>query len=329
LALCAVAALGCGGGGAAGSSSCDGGCWQPTTADQSFISSFCALSEACCVANALEPQAAVPSCETTLQKSGVSGDPGLQASCLAEMQSLSGSLDCVPEIWNLTDPCVRMFDERSGPQGPGQPCTTNADCAGPPGTIAICSPDPSSVNLSRAFCLRLEPGQAGDHTCLGNVNANGAIVAAAFYRASSGAAPLTSGFVCEQSKGLYCFPSDDPMASACTPFAADGATCDYDTIFCASGTCVGATSSGQLGTCASTVGIGQTCAASGVQATCDDTSYCASNGTSTSTCAAKLDTGGACTSDGACASGNCVSDLCSAQTGTEVFALFAFCTHGL
>ena len=135
--------------------------------------------------------------------------------------------------------------------------------------------------------------------------------------------------MCEQSKGLYCFPSNDPTASACTPYAAAGATCDYDTIECASGTCVGANDNGQLGTCESTVSLGQTCAAAGVQATCDGSSYCAANGTSTSTCVAKLDTGAACTENGVCASDNCVNDVCSAQSGTEAFALFALCVHGL
>src|SRR5579862_7453528 len=109
VALCLAAGLGCGAGGAGGSpSSCDGGCWQPTPTDESLIASFCALSEACCVANALEAQADVAACETTLRQSGVSGDSNLQASCLAELQSLAGSLNCVPEISDLADPCVRL-----------------------------------------------------------------------------------------------------------------------------------------------------------------------------------------------------------------------------
>jgi hypothetical protein len=325
VALWSVVALGSGGGCSASSSGCDGGCWRPTQADQDFIASFCALSEACCVANALRSRTDLPDCEGAIDYLGASGDPALQASCLAEMQSLSGSLDCLPELGNLSDPCMRVFDERSGPQGPGQPCVKNGDCAGPPGTIAVCSPDPHSPDRSRDFCLLLTPGAAGDHTCLGNVTVEGVVDVAAVYPAVSGAPPITTGFVCEQSKGLYCLPSSDPTGSACTPFAAAGATCDDNTVECASGLCLSA--NGQPSTCASTAAIGQPCLPGSMP--CDETSYCNYDGTSLGTCVAKGDTGAACSTGDTCASANCVNTGCSAQSYAEHFAVFSICQLGV
>lgn len=324
LVLTAAFTPGCGSSsGGTASGSCDGGCWQPTPADQAFVASFCALTEACCVQNAYRAQPDIAGCTSKLIKAGFTSDSTVQQTCLAELQTLSASTSCVPELWQLSDACVRVFNEPSGPQQPGQLCKTNADCAGVPGQVTYCTTDPSQLSPPRSFCIQLAPGQSGDHTCFGNMDTDGVIVAAAFYRANAGVPPLTTGVVCQRRSGFYCAFTDDPLTRACAMLLPDGANCSSDST-CASGACTGAG-----GTCAPRVAAGQTCQSLGVPAVCDDASYCKNNGTGTQTCVPKLPPGSDCSGagDAACTTGRCPSsnNVCSAQTHAEGIALLAFC----
>jgi hypothetical protein len=321
-----LVALGCGTGsgeGGGGASGCDGGCWQPSAAQQAFISSFCALDDACCAGTGLEPTTG-STCADDFQKSGLTSDAALQAACLQEMQSLAGTASCVPEAWDvLGDPCLRAVYQPGGPQRPGQPCTQNADCAGAPMTVTVCAGDPSVAGTFRKICLQMTEGHAGDHTCLGEATADGVISYAAFWNGSG--APISSGVLCLRRDGVYCDQTNDPTTNACVAFTPAGAPCSSG-ITCASGSCLTATSmqsNGDPGTCAETVSAGSSCA----QAACDSTSFC--DGTSLS-CVAKQPAGTSCGIDGECESGNCDStSTCSTLTSSEQLAQLGYCSGSI
>ena len=316
-----------GGSGGGSGSDCDAGCWEPTTADQEFLESMCTHIESCCVRSAFRAASNVQSCVAQLRQAGLTRNQSVRAACLAEMEELSGSDDCVPEIWNLADPCVRTFYEPSGPQAPGEPCQTSADCAGAPETVTVCSPDPSELSGTGSVCLRMASGTAGDGTCVGQMTADGVIVSAPFYRAGQTEPPVTSGVVCEQRADLYCEATDDARTSKCQQLRADGASCVLP-MTCASQSCLTAdlgspSTSGEPGTCTNRVPAGEACLSSGAPAVCDDASAC-ENGT----CTAKLEALASCNDDDKCISGNCTTDnVCSPQSGAEALALFAFCAR--
>jgi hypothetical protein len=318
--------VGCGSGSSSRGSDCDGGCWQPTPADEQFLDGFCGALEPCCVRNAYRTQEDIETCKAHFRQIGFTRDESVRMACLAELQGLAASNDCVPELWNGDDPCVRTLVERSGPQQPGQPCAFHADCAGAAGAVTLCSPNPAT-NLIGAICVRAARGAAGDRTCLGAANVDGDITLAPFFRAGSTMPPISSGVYCARRDGLYCTPSDDPAARTCAPLVADGSTCEFP-LSCASEKCLtasgGTASSSEPGTCATRVPAGQTCGGTGI--ICDDASTCAT-GTTGSTCAARVAAGSACSFDGMCTSANCDNALCSAQTHAERIALLNFCAR--
>jgi hypothetical protein len=218
-----------------------------------------------------------------------------------------------------------VFDEPSGPQRPGQPCVTNGDCAGAPGKLTYCSPDPSQTSPSGHICLQVAPGQPGDHTCLGNMNADGVIISAAFYRANAGVPPIATGFVCRQRDGFYCAATDDPTTTACAALGATGSSCNSGAT-CAGGACSG--SENDAGTCVAPVGPGHACGGSVV---CDETSFCENDGTTPiPTCAPKRPPGSDChyEDNDVCTTGNCDIDtyICSALTRAQSISQLAFCT---
>jgi hypothetical protein len=332
--LCAssIAALGCGSGSGSVVTDCDGGCWHPTPEDEAFLDALCTRIEGCCVINEITSAPDVERCKGQLRRAGISRDPSLREMCLAQLDVLaSGGRNCLPEIWNLGDPCVRVLYEPSGPQPPGQRCTSGADCAGAAGTVTLCSPDPST-DLSSALCLRLARGKAGDHTCLGTVSATGVIISAAFFQPTWTMPPISTGVVCERRANLYCQPSDDPASRICLPLAPDGDPC-AGWMICASDSCMTASGSewfgGDPGTCAQQVSTGQRCGGAGLHPICDDASYCDRTGStdSTGTCAAKLPAGSACDADDMCASNNCDTNACSMQTDAQSLAVFGFCAR--
>jgi hypothetical protein len=310
--------VGCGSSGS-GSSDCDGGCWHPTTADQSFISSFCALTATCCLQNGFTQSSSLTTCTAGVQKSGFSADASLRAACLSKLQSLAGTTNCLPGADDFSDPCLRLFYEPSGPQRPAEPCTVTADCAGAARTVTLCGNDPSGLNQGHGICLRLNPGKAGDHTCLGEIPGDGLIIYAAYYEGDR-TPPLSTGYTCARSDGLYCKGTSVAATTACAPLIEDGGSCTFSPD-CLSGTCV-ADPNG-LGSCAQTVAPGQACASDAV---CDDANYCGTDPAAGSVCVAKLGSGTACGGNSQCATGNCAANgLCSAVTSSVALTLDAFC----
>ena len=83
--------------------SCEGGCWKPTAAEESFITSFCALVDPCCTDFA----GGVSLCTENLRQAGVTSDETVQAACIAELTSLSQSGTCAPEGWDCRIVCPR------------------------------------------------------------------------------------------------------------------------------------------------------------------------------------------------------------------------------
>lgn len=115
-----------------GSSSddCAGHCWKPTEADVMFIGGFCAAVAPCCTGIG-QPEKG--GCAGALLSAGVSSNSELTAACLAEMQQIQSSPARLFDVADVNDPCSRVFNEPSGPHGPGERCSVNADCAGIPG----------------------------------------------------------------------------------------------------------------------------------------------------------------------------------------------------
>jgi hypothetical protein len=296
---------------------CSNGCWQPTPAEQSFISSFCALSVPCCASSGFASATSQSNCLTAFQRSGVSADSLLQAACLAEMQARATATLCQPDAFDLSDPCVRAVYEPSGPQQPGWECVNRDDCAGVPGTLTECLP-----SFGKGVCVQFAPGTGGDHTCLGDLVADGLSILAFGFPSET----VARGVFCPRADGLYCAQTDDPATSVCAPLVADGAPCQSSTA-CASGTCN--TPGVPPGTCEPTVSVGAGC----LGAVCDATSYCGEVTTSSFVCMPKLSTGAPCTSSNGslqCASGYCGSDnLCSAEAAAELSSLQQFCLGAL
>jgi hypothetical protein len=304
--VAAVLVAGCGSGGGA-TESCDGGCWKPTAADQTFIASFCAALGPCCATLGLPLDAS--GCATALTRSGFSADPSLTSSCLAELGQISGTPNCTFDISNLSDPCVRAVYEPSGPRRVGQSCAFNADCEGSPGTVTTCLTAATSAGAS-ALCASLKPGKIGDSPCLGYMSSDGIILD---YNLDIGnvGPPATTGFVCQESMGLFC----DPTSRACVSLGAAGSDCGAtETVPCA-------TVCSYQGVCEAVVGVGESCGT----AACDDTSYC----DTTSHCVAKLVDGASCLDSDQC-SGSCNEPsgspgTCSPISGGSGLALTSFC----
>jgi Dickkopf-like protein len=285
-----------------------------TPADEAFLGDFCTLVEACCVGNGQRPTADVDSCKAQFAQNGFSRDPSLQSACLAELRDLaSAGFDCVPQVWMLSDPCLRVLYEPTGSTAPGQLCRSKADCAGSPGAVTVCD----------GICLLVTPGQAGDGPCLGVVKTDGLVSVAAGLQPTP--PPIVTGVVCEQRTGLYCEGPTDRAPMTCARLLAGGEACDYSDS-CASGICNGGQFNGSFtGTCAPVASTGQACGdlTSGI---CDDASYCDSS-QAARVCVAKLPTASACIGDDMCTSGHCVSGACSAETADEYIALSAFCVR--
>ena len=81
---------------------------------------FCELTEACCMKSG-ETNLDPAFCKMELQLWGFSGDATLRAACLAELEQLAASGNCLWEPWNLDDPCVRVYHVPGGWSPPGGP----------------------------------------------------------------------------------------------------------------------------------------------------------------------------------------------------------------
>lgn len=338
LALGAGVVVGCGAsdtGGDPPPSNCEHGCWQPNAADEAFVTDLCNTVESCCVANEYRTLPDVEACKKVFLKAGLSRDGSLRSKCLAEMKALATQgKNCVTEVWDLSDACVRLIYEPSGPQPPGRPCVNGADCAGAPGTVTLCSRVSSDVSPTFGICLRMTPGKpgvAGTERCLGTMSPDGLIFSAPASVAGQ-TAPITTGLLCEDRAGLYCGPVSNDFAPlwTCQPKLPDNATCYYATT-CQSGECP-PTDGGidasyeHPGICTRRAATGQGCSDEDGTTLCVDGSYC--NG-AVGVCETKLGAGVACMGDSQCQSDNCDLDThqCSPQTSGERLALLAYCSH--
>jgi hypothetical protein len=235
LGCAAASILACGSGGPSANAD-GGGTWQPTPADLAFIDSFCAASDACCVASGETP--VQDNCRNKLQGQGVSRDESLRSACLAELQQRAGSASCLPEQGALDDPCMRIFYEPSGPLQPGQHCTRNADCAGSAKAITVCS---IATTPEMRICIRASRGAAGDHPCLGTLWETG-VYDITPITVNASAPPIATGVICPYRAGVHCDSSNDtcvntlPAGQSCTAARAIcdlASTCDTN-----GGTCV-------------------------------------------------------------------------------------------
>jgi hypothetical protein len=318
---------------------CSKGCWEPTAADEAFISDVCTVVEACCVTNAYRDAASsdVEGCKKLYRSAGLRRDAALRSACLAELKTLaSQGNDCLPEAWDLSDACVRLTFEPSGPQAPGKPCVNRADCEGAPGALTICSGVTSDFSPTYGLCTRLHRGKAdSSEPCLGSVTPDGLVAAGPSYPVGMNA-PLTTGSVCEERIGIQCGPGNNPASWTCQRLSTAGAACDYS-ITCASGQCltsegVDVDLSSDPGTCTQQVPAGQPCDST-PPAVCDASSFCHdamnADGLPGGVCETKVPAGNACLNNAMCVSGTCDSNkkLCSTQTQSEALSLLAFCAR--
>jgi len=282
---------------------------------------------ACCVTGGFVQSDAETSCTNWLLKGGVSADASLRAACLAEMQSLAGSPTCVPDRIDLSDPCYQAKFITSGSHQPGESCTVDSDCAGAPGTISRCGGDPDVTKVGHAVCIRMKPGKAGDHTCLGNASA-GIVTYFAFYDYVNDQA-VSTGYYCNNDDGLFCNPSSDATARACTAYLPDGSGCNSSQ-WCASGICQTAAqvdAGGNAGTCAVRSTIGGTC---NLGAICDSISVCDESVAGNYVCVARSPAQATCGNNDDCMSGNCdPTGHCSVQTHAEAVTLSLLCAGAL
>jgi hypothetical protein len=321
-----VAFSGCGAS-LGGPSSCDANCWQPTPDEQSFISAYCAMAAACCASDGFVESDAETACANGLRRGGVSADPSVRAACLAEMQSLAGSPTCVPDRVDPADPCYQAKFMTSGPHQPGESCAADSDCAGAPGTITRCGGDPNVAKVGHAVCIRMKPGKAGDHTCLGNASA-GVVTYFAFYDYASDET-ISTGYYCDNDDGVYCNPTSDATLRACTTYLPGGSGCGSGQS-CASGTCEPAAqvdAAGDPGTCAFTSTIGGSCNPGAI---CDGVSVCDQSVSGSYVCVARSPAQAACGSNDDCMTGNCdPTGHCAVQTYAEARTLSVLCAGAL
>ena len=283
-----------------------------TPADDAFLTNFCTVIEDCCVRNIPISRAPdVAGCKRQYTMVGFSRDPALQAMCLAEVQGLAtrAGAGCLPEVWNLSGACQRLFYEPSGTVAPGQPCMTRSDCAGEPGTVTFCL----------GVCVRMARGKAGDTTCLGDMSNEGTITAAPAYQVDP-LPPITTGVLCARRDGLYCTANTDHAQQTCAPLRAGGVPCDFSST-CQSGNCYNRI-------CDTIVPAGQTCSGDVAPRTiCDATSRCTSDGVTSGTCVAGLPGGAACDFTTFCANGNCQNGTCKSTTDLQDISIFGYCSR--
>ena len=203
------------------------------------------------------------------------------------MQQLQNSPACLFDGADLTDPCSRAFNEPSGPHGPGEGCSVNADCAGSPGTVTSC------VAVSGpGVCLSRRAGKLGDYPCLSTLTTSGV-----FLSEGLSGSPSAVGFFCDERNGLAC----DWSSRKCAALLPTGSACsDLPGLPCASSLC-------SNGVCQDVAGVGQACDST----LCDGSGYC----DTTSTCVARLPDGASCTSDNQC-NGNCLDPSGTYGAGT-------------
>jgi hypothetical protein len=313
LAVAAAAQAGCGSGTGGSSSTppaCDAGCPQLTPEDEAFLTSYCTTIEACCVLNAFRPMPDVAGCKATLAKNGFSRDPAVQSACLGELQDRAATgATCLPSVADLSGPCARLFYEPAGAKAPGEACTISAQCNGAAGKITLC------VNL----CIQMASGKAGDGVCMGAVNEDGVIIAAPVSQPNT-SQPLSTGVVCERSKGLYCAYAG-ATAQTCQPLDSPDYSCNMTNLTgCTAQGC------GEIGKCAVIVPVGQACGGD-TQAACDRHGTCVANG-SGFICTARLPAGSPCTDDDECESALCstIDNRCGAN---RIWDLYGFCGRTL
>lgn len=280
------------------------GPWQPTSQDEAFMDAFCNAIQPCCANN--ERTTNPDSCKASLRRRGFSRDGALRSACLSGIRTLATATNCVPDLADWDDPCVRAFQEPGGPTAPGEPCKTDADCSGTARALTDCTPAPTPMDLNApSVCVVKTRGKAGDAPCVGTIFPDGITLEYGVVLTGTDS-PLANGFLCARAEGLYC----DPSSRTCKALVQGGGACTFEDA-CVSRVCQ------DDDTCRGIVSAGQSCAS----AVCDEASHCDST---TQTCTAKLAEGAACVTGTQC-TGSCMMGACSSVTGTQGLALVGFC----
>lgn len=198
---------------------------KPRLTVAGYAEEYCALMMPCCAAGQLLTDGVM--CRSLINAAAVSGDgtfdPEAGRRCLTEMSGAGASL-CGG---NATTPsCEQVFPHAPGTLRPGEPCSSDPQCAQPATGTAVCYPTfDATTGAPTSVCAVELTGQAGDGPCLATLEGN---LSSSLWQPSDGPLP-TTGYACDLAAGLVCTAS-----KRCTPLRALGEACG-GTIECAGG----------------------------------------------------------------------------------------------
>lgn len=273
-----------------------------------FGQEFCQLIEPCCADAGLSTSGSQCQLFVGAAESKGTYDPNAGQACLTAMQQASKSSTFCTDLGGDLPQCDSVFGSGGGSAGPGQPCTTDNDCAKAAGGSAICFTTTNFVDggsSSTSTCVQTQSGMAGQGPCIGTVQGD-----VTYFQGSGNGAPPSMGYTCNVANGVSC----SSTTQKCTALAATGQPCESDQECVTSDYCAfGGTGSS---TCQARAAVGAMC---GGGAQCATTAYCDS---SSSTCKALLPDGTACATSEQCQSSGCNNGKC---TGSNNLGLALLC----
>ncbi len=255
----------------------------PTAAE--FAARYCQIIEPCCA----DAGFSTSGNQCRGQFDGTGYDPVAGQACLGALDAASkNSAFCSSDFVGLSalPQCQYVFGGQA--VAPGEPCTSNFDCAMAAGGSALCFMQASGGG-STGTCVQTQTGAVGQGPCV-----------ATFKGFPSqqwiGPPPPSTGYTCDVADGVWC----NPTTHECTALGTTGQLCwaDEDCVtsdYCASGSC-------RL-----RVAVGAACG--NTSGECVNTAYC--DFSSSSICKPLLPNGSACTDPSTCQSFNCDNGKCA------------------
>jgi len=208
---------------------------------------------------------------------GVVYDADAAGACVAAIQKAAST--CSGLDMGIASACANIL---KGTLQDGESCTSDAQCAAPPGGDAYCE---VPLDAPSGVCVVHARGKAGDPcgaTCTEHSDGS----------SECGSSSTSTGnATCYTNDGLYC-------DQTCKPVIAVGQPCEFEG--CAMGAYCG------NGFCTAYPAVGEAC---GQGYLCAEGAFC--QGT---TCQALLADGQACESGDQCKSGHCAGTVCGADT---------------
>jgi len=254
---------------------------DPDAAAQTqFLTDYCKIIEPCCpaipgaVAGAEACQKRIREIDPAIVK-----DVRARTDCLAQLRDLTPKNDFCEEFGNLTQPACPDLRRKltTGVKKPGDPCTTDAECA----------PSYDGFVTCKTVCQLTKRGKEGDGPCVMTVVGD-------IERPLKEPAAGPAAFICYTRDGIYC----DTDAKKCQKPLALGAECARDeqcekTAFCNPNT----------NKCANRKSVGNSCS---IDSECARVAHCEEAFCANDT----LKEGEACEKDELCETDFCIDGKC-------------------